>query len=143
MADKKVIGSIKLQIPAGQANPSPPVGPALGQKGLNIMDFCNKFNDKTKSFEKGMPIPVVITAYADRSFDFVTKTPPASFLILKKANLKKGSSTPGKEVIKEIFKQDLVSVAEIKKEDLNLPTESIVNMLVGTSRSMGIKVIEE
>jgi large subunit ribosomal protein L11 len=142
MADKKIIGSIKLQIPAGQANPSPPVGPALGQKGLNIMDFCNKFNDKTKTFEKGMPIPVVITAYADRSFDFITKTPPSSFLILKKASLKKGSSLPGKEVIKEISKQDLVSVAEIKKEDLNLPINSIINMLVGTSRSMGIKVIE-
>ena len=143
MADKQIIGSIKLQIPAGQANPSPPVGPALGQKGLNIMDFCNKFNDKTKSFEKGMPIPVVITAYADRSFDFITKTPPASFLILKKSNLKKGSSTPGKEVVKEISREDLISVAEIKKEDLNLPIESIVNMLVGTARSMGIKVIEE
>ena len=143
MADKQIIGTIKLQIPAGQANPSPPVGPALGQKGLNIMDFCNKFNDKTKSFEKGMPIPVVITAYADRSFDFITKTPPASFFDLKKSNLKKGSSTPGKEVVKEISRDDLVSVAEIKKEDLNLPIESIINMLVGTARSMGIKVIEE
>jgi len=141
MAEKKEIGNIKLQIPAGQANPSPPVGPALGQKGLNIMDFCNKFNDKTKGFEKGMPIPVVITAYADRSFDFITKTPPVSFLILKKVNLKKGSQTPGKEVVKKISADQIKEIAEVKREDLNLPIESICKMIEGTARSMGIEVI--
>jgi large subunit ribosomal protein L11 len=141
MAEKKIIGNIKLQIPAGKANPSPPVGPALGQKGLNIMDFCNKFNDKTKDFEKGMPIPVVINAYADRSFDFVTKTPPASFLIIKKSKLKKGSSTPGKESVGKISVSDLKEIAEIKVKDIKLPIDSILKMLEGTARSMGVKVI--
>ena len=141
MAKKEIIGSIKLQIPAGQANPSPPVGPALGQKGLNIMDFCNKFNDATKSFEKGMPIPVVITAYADRTFDFITKTPPVSFLILKKLNLKKGSSNPGKEEIKQISVDQLKEIAEVKQKDLDLSIDSIVSMAAGTAKSMGIKVI--
>mgnify|MGYP003342393691 FL=1 len=140
MAEKKIIGSIKLQIPSGQANPSPPVGPALGQKGLNIMDFCNKFNEETKGFEKGMPIPVVITAYADRSFSFITKTPPVSFLILKKANSKKGSSTPGKEVIKKISMGQVKEIAEIKQADLKLPIESIARMIEGTAKSMGIEV---
>jgi len=143
MAQKEVIGSIKLQVPAGGANPSPPVGPALGQKGLNIMDFCNQFNDKTKEFERGMPIPVVITAYADRSFDFITRTPPTSFLILKKLKLKKGSGTAGREVIKEIKKSDLKDVAEVKQKDLDLPIESIINMVAGTAKSMGIKVLED
>jgi large subunit ribosomal protein L11 len=143
MAKKELIGNIKLQIPAGQANPSPPVGPALGQKGLNIMDFCKQFNEATKEFEKGMPIPVVINAYADKSFTFITKTPPASFLILKKAKLKKGSKEPGKDIIKDIKKSDLNSVAEIKSKDLDLPLESIVSMLTGTARSMGVRVLED
>ena len=142
MAQKEVIGSIKLQVPAGQANPSPPVGPALGQKGLNIMDFCNKFNDSTKEFEKGMPIPVVITAFADRSFEFITKTPPTSFLIKKEFKIKKGSGTTGAEVIKEVQKSALHKIAEIKQKDLNLPIDAIVEMVAGTARSMGIKVIE-
>jgi large subunit ribosomal protein L11 len=140
MADKKIIGTIKLQIPAGKANPSPPVGPALGQKGLNIMDFCKQFNDKTKEFEKGMPIPVVIQAYVDRSFSFVTKTPPASFLIIKGAALKKGSSTPGKESVGKITATKIEEIAHIKAKDLNLPLTSIIEMLKGTARSMGIKV---
>jgi large subunit ribosomal protein L11 len=143
MAKKEVIGTIKLQVAAGSANPSPPVGPALGQKGLNIMDFCNKFNEATKDFEKGMPIPVIINAYADRSFDFVTKTPPVSFLILKKLKIKKGSGTTGKEVIKEVKKSDFSDIAEVKKKDLDLPLESIINMVAGTARSMGIKVLED
>lgn len=143
MAKKEVIGIIKLQVAAGSANPSPPVGPALGQKGLNIMDFCNKFNEATKDFEKGMPIPVIINAYADRSFDFVTKTPPVSFLILKKLKIKKGSGTAGKEVIKEVKKSDFSDIAEVKKQDLDLPLESIINMVAGTARSMGIKVLED
>lgn len=143
MAKKEVTGIIKLQVPAGGANPSPPVGPALGQKGLNIMDFCNKFNDATKGFEKGMPIPVIISAYADRSFDFVTKTPPVSFLIKKKFNLKKGSGTTGKEVIKEAKKGDFREIAEVKQKDLDLPLDSIVNMVAGTAKSMGVKVLED
>ncbi len=143
MAKKEVIGEIKLQIPAGRANPSPPVGPALGQKGLNIMDFCNQFNEATKEFENGMPIPVVIEAYADRSFSFITKTPPASYLILKKLKMKRGSRTPGREVIKQVKKSELTDIAEVKQKDVNVPIDSIVNMLAGTARSMGIKVIEE
>lgn len=143
MAKKEVIGIIKLQVPAGGANPSPPVGPALGQKGLNIMDFCKKFNDETKEFEKGMPIPVIITAYADRSFDFVTKTPPVSFLIMKHLKIKKGSGTTGKEVIKEVKQSDFKSIAEVKQKDLDLPLESIISMVAGTAKSMGIKVLED
>ncbi len=116
MAKKEVIGIIKLQVAAGSANPSPPVGPALGQKVLILWIFCNKFNEATKDFEKGMPIPVIINAYADRSFDFVTKTPPVSFLILKKLKIKKGSGTAGKEVIKEVKKSDFSDIAEVKKK---------------------------
>jgi large subunit ribosomal protein L11 len=142
MAQKEVTGTIKLQVAAGQANPSPPVGPALGQKGLNIMNFCNEFNNATKDFEKGMPIPVVITAYADRSFTFITKTPPTSYLIKKEFKLKKGSGTTGAEVIKEVKKSSLHKIAEVKMKDLNLPLDSIVEMVAGTARSMGIKVIE-
>ena len=106
------------------------------------MDFCNKFNDSTKEFEKGMPIPVVITAFADRSFEFITKTPPTSFLIKKEFKIKKGSGTTGAEVIKEVKKSSLKNIAEIKQKDLNLPIEAIIEMVAGTARSMGIKVIE-
>ncbi len=142
MAKKELLGIIKLQIPAGAANPSPPVGPALGQKGLNIMDFCKQFNEATKEFEKNMPIPVEITAYKDKSFTFFTKTPPASFLILKQAKLKKGSGETGKKTLKEMKKADFAEIAKIKQKDLDLPIESIVNMLVGTARSMGIRVVD-
>ena len=142
MAKKEEIGKIKLQIPAGQANPSPPVGPALGQKGLNIKDFCDKFNDATKTFDKGMPIPVVITAYSDRTFEFITKTPPVSYLILKYGNIKKGSSAPGKDVVGKISLDSINKIVEVKKKDLNFDDSSIVNMVKGTARSMGIEVSE-
>ncbi|MBL6785714.1 MAG: 50S ribosomal protein L11 [Rickettsiales bacterium] len=142
MARKEEIGKIKLQIPAGQANPSPPVGPALGQKGLNIKDFCDKFNAETKDLEKGLPIPVIITAYADRTFSFETKTPPTSFLVLKHCNFKKGSKTPGREVIGKINSSIVEKIVEIKKQDLKLDDHSIFNMVVGTARSMGI-IFEE
>jgi large subunit ribosomal protein L11 len=133
-----------LQIPAGQANPSPPVGPALGQKGVNIMDFCQAFNAATKESQPGMPIPVTITVYADRSFDFETKSPPASYLIKKAANLKKGSGETGKEVIGKITTSKLKEVAEVKMADLNAnDIDAAVSMLAGTALSMGLEVIED
>lgn len=140
---KKIDGYIKLQIPAGSANPSPPVGPALGQKGVNIMEFCKAFNAQTDSMEKGMPIPVTITVFADRSFTFVTKSPPASFLIKKVAKLKKGSGETGKEIVARIKREQLFDVAATKMADLNAnDQEAAVEMLVGTARSMGIEVTE-
>ena len=140
---KKIDGYIKLQIPAGQANPSPPVGPALGQKGVNIMEFCKAFNASTQSSEPGMPIPVVITVYADKSFTFVTKSPPTSFFIKKVAKLKKGSQTPGKSVISSISKDDVKKIAEEKMSDLNTnDLESAKKMIAGTARSMGINVVD-
>jgi large subunit ribosomal protein L11 len=138
MARKEEIGKIKLQIPAGQANPSPPVGPALGQKGLNIKDFCDKFNAATKEVEKGLPIPVVITAYADKSFVFETKTPPTSFLVLKHSNIKKGSKTPGTDIVGKIKASAINEIVKVKKQDLKLDDASIFKMVVGTARSMGI-----
>ena len=140
---KKIDGYIKLQIPAGQANPSPPVGPALGQKGVNIMEFCKAFNASTQSSEPGMPIPVVITVYADKSFTFLTKSPPTSFFIKKLAKLKKGSQTPGKNVISSISKDDVKKIAEEKMSDLNTnDLESAKKMVAGTARSMGINVLD-
>ena len=140
---KKIDGYIKLQIPAGQANPSPPVGPALGQKGVNIMEFCKAFNASTQSSEPGMPIPVVITVYADKSFTFLTKSPPTSFFIKKVAKLKKGSQTPGKNVISSISKDDIKKIAEEKMSDLNTnDLESAKKMVAGTARSMGINVLD-
>ena len=137
---KKVIGFIKLQIPAGQANPAPPVGPALGQHGVNIMEFCKAFNAKTQD-QMGDLIPVEITVYADRSFTFITKTPPASSLILKLTNLKKGSGEPNKEKVGVIKKSQIKEIAEIKMKDLNASSlESAMSMIAGTARSMGIKV---
>ena len=137
---KKVIGFIKLQIPAGQANPAPPVGPALGQQGVNIMDFCKAFNAKTQD-KAGDIIPVEITVYADRSFSFITKTPPAASLILKSANVKKGSSDPNKEKGGVITESDLASIAEIKMDDLNANTlDQAKKMIRGTAKSMGIEV---
>ena len=137
---KKVIGFIKLQIPAGQANPAPPVGPALGQQGVNIMDFCKAFNAKTQD-KMGDIIPVEITVYADRSFTFVTKTPPASRLILKSASLKKGSGEPNKEKVGQIKESDLEKIAEIKMSDLNANTiEQAKEMIRGTAKSMGIEI---
>tara|TARA_Y100000748_G_C15460242_1_gene474617 strand:- start:674 stop:1099 length:426 start_codon:yes stop_codon:yes gene_type:complete len=137
---KKVIGFIKLQIPAGQANPAPPVGPALGQQGVNIMDFCKAFNAKTQD-KMGDIIPVEITVYADRSFTFITKTPPASRLILKSANIKKGSGEPNKEKVGTIKESDLEKIAETKMSDLNANTiDQAKEMIRGTARSMGIEV---
>lgn len=142
--EKKILGLIKLQIPAGQANPSPPVGPALGQRGLNIMDFCKAFNDKTKSMESGMPIPVTITAFADRTFEFETKSPPASYLILKAAKKKKGSGETGKQIIGSVTMAQLREIAELKMQDLNAnDTEAACRMLAGTAMSMGIEVKQE
>ena len=137
---KKVTGMIKLQIPAGQANPAPPVGPALGQQGVNIMDFCKAFNAKTQD-KMGDIIPVEITVYADRSFTFITKTPPASRLILKSANIQKGSGEPNKEKVGKIKESDLEKIAEIKMSDLNANTiDQAKEMIRGTAKSMGIEV---
>ena len=139
---KQTIGFIKLQIPAGQANPAPPVGPALGQQGVNIMDFCKAFNAATQD-QPGMIIPVEITVYADRSFAFITKTPPASTLLKKAANLKKGSGEPNKEKVGMVSVKDLKEIAELKMKDLNANTlESAVRMIRGTAVSMGITVSE-
>lgn len=137
---KKEIGFIKLQIPAGQANPAPPVGPALGQHGVNIMEFCKAFNAATQE-QTGMIIPVVITVYADRSFSFITKTPPAAVLLKKAAKIPKGSGEPNREKVGKVTEQDLRDIAELKKEDLNANTvENAMEMIRGTARSMGIEV---
>ena len=137
---KKVIGFIKLQIPAGKANPAPPVGPALGQHGVNIMEFCKAFNAKTQD-KMGDVIPVEITVYADRSFTFVTKTPPAARLILKSLGLKKGSSEPNKDKVGTISRSQLEEIAKIKYEDLNASSiEKAIDMVAGTAKSMGIIV---
>ena len=140
---KKIDGYIKLQIPAGQANPSPPVGPALGQKGVNIMEFCKAFNAATQDMEKAMPIPTIITVYADRSFTFVTKTPPASFLIKKAANLKSGSKEPGKVSAGTIARSKLAEIAQTKFKDLNAnDIEQATKIIEGSARSMGLQVVE-
>ncbi len=140
---KKVIGYIKLEIPAGKANPSPPVGPALGQRGLNIMEFCKAFNAATQDKEPGMPIPVVITAYADRTFSFITKTPPASYYIKKAAKLKKGSGAPGKDLVGKVTRKQLEEIANAKMVDLNAnDVDAAVKMLAGSARSMGLVVVE-
>ena len=137
---KKVIGFIKLQIPAGQANPAPPVGPALGQQGVNIMDFCKSFNAKTQD-KTGDIIPVEITVYADRSFSFITKAPPAARLILKSANISKGSSEPNKEKAGSISESDLEKIASIKMDDLNANSiDQAIEMIRGTAKSMGIEI---
>ena len=140
---KKITGYIKLQIPSGKANPSPPVGPALGQAGLNIMEFCKAFNAATQNMEPGIPTPVVITAYGDRSFTFVTKTPPASYFIKKAAKLDKGSQTPGKGgSVGKVTRKQLVEIAEVKMADLNAnDVDAAVAMLAGSARSMGIEVV--
>ena len=140
---KKITGFIKLQIPAGQANPSPPVGPALGQHGVNIMEFCKAFNARTQD-KMGYIIPVVITVYADRSFSFVTKTPPASTLLLKALNIDKGSAEPNRVKVAKVTKAQLKEIAETKMEDLNaLNVEGAMNIIAGTARSMGIDVVED
>ena len=140
---KEVLGLIKLQIPAGGANPSPPVGPALGQRGLNIMDFCKNFNDSTKNLEKGSPIPVIITAYKDKTFDFVTKLPPVSFYLKKAAKIKKGNSTPGRSLVGKVSMKDIEDIANKKMDDLNaVDLEGAMNMVKGSAVSMGMEVIK-
>ena len=140
---KKVLTLIKLQIPGGQANPAPPVGPALGQHGVNIMEFCKAFNASTGDVEKGMPIPTVITVYADRSFSFATKTPPASFLLKKAAKLKSGSKEPGKESAGTIRRSQLADIAEQKMKDLNAnDIEAATRIIEGSARAMGLEVVE-
>jgi large subunit ribosomal protein L11 len=138
---KEVKAKIKLQVPAGQANPSPPVGPALGQHGVNIMEFCKTFNAQTQG-QEGMIIPVIITVYTDRSFTFITKSPPASVLLKKAAKLAKGSSNPLKDKVGEVTKVQIREIAEMKMKDLNaLDIEAAMRIIEGTARSMGIKVV--
>ena len=138
---KKVANILKLQIPAGGANPSPPVGPALGQVGVNIMDFCNAFNSETQNAEKGLPLPVVITVYEDKSFTFVVKTPPAAVLIKKALGIPKGSGEPNREKVGKVSNEDLKEIAEMKMKDLNANSiEMAMEMIRGTARSMGLKV---
>jgi large subunit ribosomal protein L11 len=141
---KKIVGQIKLLGPAGAANPSPPIGPALGQRGLNIMEFCKAFNALTQNLEKGMPIPVVITAYGDRTFTFVTKTPPNTYFIKKAAGLAKGSQTPGKgSTVGQITMKQIREIAEVKMKDLNAnDVDAAAQMIKGSARSMGIEVVE-
>ena len=138
---KKITGYVKLQVPAGSATPSPPIGPALGQRGLNIMEFCKAFNAQTQDQEKGAPIPVVITAYADKSFTFVMKTPPVTYFIKKAVNLKSGSKNPGKESAGTISTAQLREIAEKKMKDLNADNvDTAISMIAGSARSMGIQV---
>ena len=140
---KKITGYIKLQVPAGAANPSPPIGPALGQRGVNIMEFCKAFNAATNEMERNMPIPTTITVYADRSFSFETKTPPASFLIKKAAKLKSGSKEPGKVSAGRIKRSDLRAIAEQKMKDLNAnDLDAATKIIEGSAISMGLEVVE-
>lgn len=140
---KKVINLVKLQVPAGEANPSPPVGPALGQHGLNIMDFCKAFNAQTEKTEKGMRLPVVITIYEDKSFDFIIKTPPASVLLKKAAGIPKGSGTPHTEKVGKVTRAQLEEIVKVKQPDLNAADmDAAVKIIAGSARSMGIEVAE-
>ena len=140
---KKIDGYIKLQVPAGAANPSPPIGPALGQRGVNIMEFCKAFNAATQDLEKSAPIPTVITVYADRSFSFVTKTPPASFYLKKAAKLKSGSKEPGKVSAGTIKQSQVKEIAEAKMADLNAnDIDQAMKIIEGSARSMGLEVVE-
>lgn len=141
---KKIAGFIKLQVPAGQANPSPPIGPALGQRGLNIMEFCKAFNAQTQGVEAGTPLPVVITAYADRTFSFVTKTPPVTFFLKRAANIKKGATTPGLGAsVGKVTMAQVREIAEKKMPDLNAnDIDAAVQMIIGSARSMNIEVVE-
>ena len=140
---KKIDGYIKLQVPAGVANPSPPIGPALGQRGVNIMEFCKAFNAATQDLEKSMPIPTIITVYADRSFSFTTKPPPASFLLKKAAKLKSGSKEPGKVSAGKIKRSELTKIAEMKMKDLNAnDIDAATKIIEGSARAMGLQVVE-
>ena len=138
---KKIVGFVKLQVPAGKANPSPPIGPALGQRGLNIMEFCKAFNAQTQGVEPGLPLPVVITAYADKSFTFIIKTPPATVLIKKAIKLDKGSSTPHNNKVGKITRAQLEEIAKTKLKDMNAASiDAAVRTLAGSARSMGVNV---
>ena len=140
---KKVVGEVRLQIPAGAANPAPPVGPSLGQAGVNIMEFCKQFNAATQS-QAGLIIPVVITVYQDRSFTFITKSPPAAVLLKKAANIASGSKTPGRETVAKVNRKHLEEIAKTKEKDLNAKSlEAAVKVIAGTARSMGIEVVDE
>ena len=138
---KKIVGYIKLQVPAGKANPSPPIGPALGQRGLNIMEFCKAFNAQTQGMEAGLPVPVVITAYADKSFTFIMKTPPATVLLKKAAGIEKGSGQPNTNKVGKVTRKQLEEIAKIKQKDLNAADlEAAVRIIAGSARSMGLEV---
>ena len=140
---KKILGYIKLEVPAGSATPSPPIGPALGQRGVNIMGFCKEFNARTGEMEKGTPLPTVITVYQDKSFTFVTKTPPASFLLKKAAGVKSGSGTTGRDSVGQVTRQQLRDIAQVKMKDLNAnDIEAAMKMIEGSARSMGLAVKE-
>ena len=140
---KKIAGQLKLQVPAGSATPSPPIGPALGQRGINIMEFCKAFNAQTQEMEKGSPIPVVITYYQDKSFTFAMKTPPVSFFLKKAANLKSGSKEPGKVSAGKIKRSELTKIAELKMADLNAnDLDQATRIIEGSARSMGLEVVE-
>jgi len=139
---KKIEGYIKLEIPAGKANPSPPVGPALGQRGLNIMEFCKAFNAATQKMEEGMPVPVIITAYGDRTFSFVTKTPPASYFLRKAAKVQKGSKAPGRDKAGSVTRAQVREIAETKMVDLNAnDVDAAMKIIEGSARSMGLEVV--
>jgi len=138
---KKISGYLKLQVPAGKANPSPPIGPALGQRGLNIMEFCKSFNAKTQDLEPDMPIPTLITIYADKTFSYITKTPPASFLLKKAANLNKGGSTPGRDVSGNVTSKQVREIAELKMKDLNTTSlDQAEKIIAGSAKSLGLSV---
>lgn len=140
---KKKIGQLKLQVPAGKANPSPPVGPALGQRGINIMEFCKAFNAQTQALEEGMPIPVVITVFQDRSFTFITKTPPVTYFLKKAAGIEKGTQTPGRGTVGKVTMEQIREIAATKMQDLNaVDVEGASRMLAGSARSMGLEVVE-
>ena len=140
---KKVVGYIKLQVPAGKANPSPPIGPALGQRGLNIMEFCKQFNAQTQKVEAGTPIPVTITAFSDRTFTFIMRTPPASFFLKKAAKIESGSKTPGRDSAGKVTMTQVREIAEMKMADLNAnDIDAAVKMIAGSARSMGLQVVE-
>jgi large subunit ribosomal protein L11 len=140
---KKILGYIKLQVPAGSATPSPPIGPALGQRGVNIMGFCKEFNARTESVDKGTPLPTVITVYQDKSFTFVTKTPPATFFLKKVTGLKSGSKLTGRETVGQVTRAQLRDIAELKMKDLNAnDIEAAAKIIEGSARAMGLKIVE-
>lgn len=140
---KKVAGFLKLQVPAGSATPSPPIGPALGQRGINIMEFCKAFNAQSQEMEKGSPVPVVITYYQDKSFTFEMKTPPVSFFLKKAANLKSGSKTPGRGTVGQVSREQVREIAEKKMKDLNaVDVDGAMRMVEGSARSMGLQVVD-